>query len=86
MRQGLHTHIAYYLSLIAVLALGLILIAITKNNPQVQMVAIVMTGFLYALWGIAHHALHHDIAAKVVVEYVLIAAIGITLGLLVVRF
>lgn len=64
---------------------GFFLIVSTKNVPQMQMIAIVMTAFFYVLWGIVHHMIHHDITAKIVIEYILIGAVAVTLALLMVR-
>ncbi len=83
MKQHLHSHVWYYASLSFLLILGCTLIVISGRQPQLQAGAVVMTAFFYAFWGIFHHALHHDISAKIVVEYVLIASLGISLTLLV---
>lgn len=78
-------HISYYLSLLAILLLGFLFIVLTANIPQMQTIAILMTTFFYVVWGIIHHVIHHDTTVKVVIEYVLIGALGIVLTLLMVR-
>ncbi len=85
MKQTFKNHVWYYISLSLLLLLGCILIVVSANQPQIQAAAVVMTAFFYAFWGIIHHVLHHDISAKVVIEYVLIASLGVSLTLLVMR-
>jgi hypothetical protein len=83
MKKTIHPHIWYYLSLSLLLILGCILVLISGNQPRLQATAIIMTAFFYAFWGIFHHVLHHNISAKIVIEYVLIASLGISLTLLI---
>lgn len=83
MRKTLQSHFWYYSSLIILLALGFMLVILSANQPQIQSAAVVMTAFFYAFWGIFHHAVHHDISARIVVEYVLIASLGVSLTLLI---
>jgi hypothetical protein len=85
MNNLLKSHIGYYLSLGSLLLICVGLIFTAGNQPAVKMAILVMTAVLYVIWGVAHHAVHHDISAKIVVEYVLIAALGMVLVLLVVK-
>jgi hypothetical protein len=70
-------HLAYQVSLAGILILGFILIAITSPNKNLQMTLVVLMGVLYVFIGVAHHAINHSLAPKIVVEYTLIAAVGI---------
>lgn len=76
-------HMLYYLSLIVMLSLGFSLIYMRTDSPQIQKVAFMLTAFCYVLWGIVHHLVHHDMSVRVVLEYVLIGALGIALGILI---
>lgn len=72
-------HIDYYVALTAVLVGGFIMATKLSFDRQLQMTSLVMTGILYVIVGIVHHKYHHDVSHKIVVEYVLIAALGIIL-------
>lgn len=71
-------HIGYYLSLLAILGAGLA-ISFFSSNRSVQILSLILTALFYVLWGIIHHRLHHDLTAKIVVEYSLMAALGISI-------
>jgi hypothetical protein len=85
MNKLLKSHVGYYLSLGTLLVICFGLIVIVGNQPAIKITILIMTAVLYAIWGVAHHAVHHDISARVVIEYILIAALGMVLVLLVVR-
>ncbi len=77
--KAAHSHIAYYISLIAILAFGFFLVFTASANRQLQMLIITLTTIFYVFWGILHHLINHDLNAKIVVEYVLIGSLGLTL-------
>lgn len=70
-------HIEYYLSLIAILALGMFLVIIVSPNKNLQMFFVLLTTLLYVIFGIFHHLINHDLGSKIVVEYLLIGSLGI---------
>jgi len=79
MYQKLKKHFGYYLSLSAILLLGLALILLTSPNIKSQSLIILLTVFFYILWGTLHHLINHELTLKIVVEYVLIGALGISI-------
>ncbi len=68
-------HILYYFFLVLILLLGF-LTAASSADKQFQAETITITSLFYILWGIVHHRIHHDLTAKIVVEYTLMAALG----------
>ncbi len=70
-------HLAYYIFLISVLTAGFTLILSSYPDKVLQMAIVVGLSFVYVLVGIVHHLINHDLVAKIVIEYVLIAALGI---------
>ena len=76
-------HIQYHVSLAIILILGLVMMYVSRGDHQLRMIAILMTSFFYVVWGVVHHILHHDTSVRIVVEYVLIAVLGVALALLV---
>lgn len=71
-------HSGYYLSLFLILIIGF-LIAFNSSDKEFQFQVSVMTAFFYALWGMFHHFINHELTPKIVVEYVLMASLGISL-------
>lgn len=75
----LKKHFGYYLSLSAILLLGIILIILTSPNIKLQSLVISLTIFFYILWGILHHLINHELSSRIVIEYVLIGALGLSI-------
>lgn len=78
-QRKIQDHIPYVLSLIVIVGLGIVLALQFSYSKQVQMLIVVMTTFLYVGIGLFHHKQNHDLATKIVVEYTLIGALGMTI-------
>jgi phosphate/sulfate permease len=72
-----NNHIAYYILLAAILIAGIILVITASGDKQTQMLIVIGLGFSYVTLGVFHHLINHDLVAKIVIEYVLIAALGV---------
>lgn len=72
-------HIVYFICLFLVFAASLLLVSKTSHNPSFQMMIIILMTFFYVAWALLHHYIEHDLHAKIVIEYVLIGALGISL-------
>lgn len=79
MYKKLKKHLGYYISLIAILSFGLVLVFLTDNDPKMQSLVILLTVFFYVLWGIVHHLINHELTLRIVIEYVLIGALGLSI-------
>ena len=78
MMRKVKTHLPYYSVFMLIAALGFWLLVVNAHVPQARMVSIVLLAFFYIIWGLLHHYIHHDISTKIVLEYVLIGAFGIS--------
>lgn len=78
MLKRLSGHTIYYISLVTILSLSFSL-AYSSSDRSFQIGVIVATTFFYVLWGILHHLMNHDLNMKIVVEYILIGAFGLTI-------
>jgi hypothetical protein len=58
---------------------GFFLFLTFASQPQTQIMIVMLTSFFYVGFALFHHYLNRDLSAKVVIEYVLIAALGISL-------
>jgi hypothetical protein len=79
MSKKINEHVLYYISLIAIFALGVILIFSAAPNKQLQMLIFVIMAVFYVIWGILHHLINHELSSKIVVEYMLIATLGVAI-------
>lgn len=70
-------HGLYYISLVIILSLAFLL-ANSNSDRSFQIGVVLATTFFYVLWGVMHHLLNHDLNTKIVIEYVLIGAFGLT--------
>ncbi len=71
-------HILYYISLLGIFGLGLFLFVYFSPQRDLQMIIFAGMSVVYVLTGIIHHIINHDLVLKIVIEYVLIAALGMT--------
>jgi hypothetical protein len=78
-------HIGYYLCQIGVITILLILISQMHENHFVQILLVISLGLFYAVWGILHHVIHHDLQLKIILEYSTIALLGISIIFLVMK-
>ena len=72
-------HVGYYISLILILSLGLVAILLASPNIKMQAVMVFMTVFFYVLWGMLHHLINHELTPRIMIEYVLIGALGMSI-------
>lgn len=79
MYKKLQKHFGYYLSLLAILLLGLVLILLTSPNLKTQSLVIGLTVFFYVLWGTLHHFINHELSLRIVIEYALIGFLGLSI-------
>lgn len=62
-----------------ILTAGLIGIVVFSYNHKFQAAIALATASSYVAWGIMHHYLHKDLHWEVFVEYVAVAALGLTI-------
>lgn len=70
-------HTGHYISLLLILGLGFLGLKLSYPNRILEMQIIILTAVFYVIWGITHHHQNHSLNSKIVIEYILIAALGI---------
>lgn len=70
-------HTGHYFFLIVILALGFLGIVSAYPNKKTQTEFLILVALLYVIWGLVHQHQNHSLNSKIVVEYILIAALGI---------
>lgn len=78
-------HIPHYivLALISIIIVVSRLVFTFDQNLLIQ--ALFIIAFIYVIWGIIHHWLDHDLTFKIMVEYILIAAIAMLAGIIAIK-
>lgn len=71
-------HVGYYVGLLIVFGAGLVLISQAFHSLNLVMAVTIFMAVFYVGWALLHHYIHHDIHAKIVVEYTLLGALGIS--------
>jgi hypothetical protein len=79
--ENIQKHFWHYLVYLLIFGGGLTLILLARGNANMQAMLILMTAFLYFLWSMVHHYVHHRLQVRVVVEYILIMMLGTVLML-----
>jgi hypothetical protein len=74
-----HIHILHYIVLAIILGAGLGAFLYASPDTALQFIVGIVIAVSYVIWGLIHHAIEKDLHQKVVVEYILIAAIAIVL-------
>lgn len=69
-------HLGYYISLFLIFGLGIVSVFLATPNIKLQTILILLTIFFYILWGSLHHLINHELTMKIMIEYVLIGALG----------
>jgi hypothetical protein len=79
--KNIKKHFWHYLVYALIFGVGLLLIVTAKGNANMQAIYISMIAFIYFLWAMVHHYVHHELHPRVVVEYMLIVILGTILML-----
>jgi len=70
-------HLPHYVPLIGIMVAGVIGFIIFSYDRTFQVAIVVSLTISYVVWGIIHHILHRDLDLSVVIEYLLIATLGL---------
>lgn len=72
------SHKVYYLLLAGMQVIGFILVLFARGDKKLELAYIVISTIFYLVWALVHHYIHHDLHTKVVLEYTVMSALGIT--------
>ena len=80
-----HLYAVNIIMLVVILVGGVISFMSLVGNESAQLLIGIATSVAYACWGIIFHSIDHSLHRKVMVEYLLIAAIAIAVLIIVIR-
>jgi hypothetical protein len=79
--KNIKKHVWYYSVSVIIFLIGLVLLFAAKSNQPLQSMIILLIALLYFVWSLVHHYIHHQLHPRVVIEYALIAVLGVVLSL-----
>lgn len=69
-------YISHHIPLMVILGFG-VLALLASSSKKLQTEILILIAVFYVFWGIIHHHQNHSLNSKIVLEYILIAALGI---------
>ena len=69
----------HYLVLLAILTIGLVGFFVFSFDSAFQIAILILVAISYVVWGLVHHAVHKDLYWGVVIEYVVVATLGLVI-------
>jgi len=75
--RDIQKHHYYYFSQALIMICGVILAMHFRYDIRLTSLVITVMAILYVAWGILHHHFEHNLTLKIVIEYILMAVIGL---------
>ena len=72
-------HLPHYFSLIGIFVAGFIGFWYFGYDRMFQMAVAIAIAVSYVVWGVVHHYIHKDLYLSVVIEYIVVATLGLVL-------
>jgi hypothetical protein len=72
-------HLPHYFSLLGILSAGFVAFWFFSYDRLFQTAISIAVAASYIVWGIVHHYIHHDLTVSVVIEYLVIASLGMVI-------
>jgi len=73
------SHIPYYTPLIGIFIAGTLGFAIFSYDRVFQVAISIAIALSYVIWGIIHHLVNKDLYWEIVVEYLVVASLGLVI-------
>jgi len=77
--KNISKDLPHYLALFGIFAAGMVAFLIFSYDRLFQAAVAISVAVAYVVWGIVHHAIHKDLYLSVVIEYLLVALLGLVL-------
>ncbi len=72
-------HLPHYLPLLGIFTLAVVAFVISSYDRYFLMGVSIAVAASYVAWGVVHHSIHRDLHLSVVVEYIVVAALGLVI-------
>jgi hypothetical protein len=77
--KDISKHFPHYLPLLGLFAFGVLAFVIASYDRVFQMGVAIALAVAYVAWGIVHHYIHRDLYLSVVIEYIVVACLGLVI-------
>ena len=77
MMKRIAKYLPHYLSLAGILIAGVAGFLVFSYERAFQIAVDIGLALAYVAWGIIHHAIHRDLHLSVVIEYIVVASLGL---------
>lgn len=72
-------HVPYYTPLVGIFIAGALGFALFSYDRVFQVAISIAIALSYIIWGLVHHLIHKDLYWEVVVEYLVVASLGLVI-------
>lgn len=72
-------HLSHYLPLLGILLAGFSGLVWFSYDRSFQILVAIALAISYVIWGIIHHLIHKDLYLAVVIEYLVVASLGLVI-------
>lgn len=70
-------HFGYYVSFILILLGSIYLVFQNQGDKTLVLRFVGLFALSYIVWGILHHMVHHSVTLRIVIEYIVVALLGV---------
>jgi len=79
--RKLSHHGSHYIPLVSIFTVATVAFFLFWQDKQFLTAVSVAVSVSYVVWGVMHHMLHDDLSAEVVIEYIIVAVVGLIIML-----
>jgi len=72
-------HLGYYVSFILIVAVSVFVIFQNQGDKNFVLLFVSLFAAAYVVWGILHHLVHHSVNLRIVLEYIVVALLGVAI-------
>lgn len=77
--KNISHHLPHYLTLFGILGAGILAFLLFSYDKIFQFGVSIALSAAYVAWGVVHHYMHRDLHLAVVVEYLVVAILGLVI-------
>jgi len=70
-------HLGYYVSFLIILAGSIYLVLQNQSDKSLVIKFVGLFAISYIVWGVLHHMVHHSVTVRIVIEYIVVASLGV---------
>ena len=72
-------HLGYYISFFVILVASIFLVFQNNGDKSLVLTFVSLFAVSYVVWGVLHHLVHHSVNLRIVIEYIVVALLGVAI-------